>query len=125
MNEQSLAVLKQLADKLGTTIEYLWGALLKQAPIHATIDLIGVLVVLCAATVWTLVVRNKTKERPHPRYPDDRDRTITEWSHEGAVIGWAGAVVMWLLLFGVVMENLPMILAGYFNPEYWALMQVV
>ena len=38
MNDQTLQLLKQLADKLGTTAEHLWAVLVKQAGIEARMD---------------------------------------------------------------------------------------
>lgn len=43
MNEQTAKLLEQLASKLGTTSEYLWNILLKQAPIDATVTLLQTL----------------------------------------------------------------------------------
>ena len=35
MNDQTAKLIEQLAQKLGTTTEYLWSVLIKQAPIDA------------------------------------------------------------------------------------------
>ena len=40
MNDQTAALLQNLANKLGTTSEYLWGILLRQATLSGTTDLI-------------------------------------------------------------------------------------
>lgn len=40
MNEQVLALLTQLAEKLGTTVEHLWSVLVKQAFISTTVNLL-------------------------------------------------------------------------------------
>lgn len=39
MNEQTLKILSDLSNKMGTTTEYLWTILLKQGPISGIIDL--------------------------------------------------------------------------------------
>lgn len=39
MEEKTIKLIEQLAQKLGTTTEYLWAVLLKQAPIDATVVL--------------------------------------------------------------------------------------
>ena len=51
MDSQSAVVIQNLANKLGTTSEYLWAVLIKQAPISGTVDLI-----LYALTVAVIVV---------------------------------------------------------------------
>lgn len=39
MDDKTLEALTTLANKLGTTAEYLWGVLIKQAPITVAIEL--------------------------------------------------------------------------------------
>ena len=40
MNEQTTILLQKLSESLGTTSEYLWAVLIKQAPISATISMV-------------------------------------------------------------------------------------
>ena len=46
MEENTTALLEKLAEKLGTTTEYLWGVLLSQAPIYAISYVVILLIVV-------------------------------------------------------------------------------
>lgn len=46
MNTQTTELLKQLADKLGTTTNYLWNVLVNHAHVSAEFSLINILVML-------------------------------------------------------------------------------
>lgn len=44
MNEETSKLIRELADKLGTTAEHLWSVLVKQAPISSATDCVGLIV---------------------------------------------------------------------------------
>lgn len=108
MNDQTALLLKQLADKLGTTTEYLWAALLKQAPITCTVQL-TILLLMFIAGALLLIPTYKC-------YKDDDE-------------AWYGfsAFSMCLLLASLLSFAVAggTILSGFYNPEYWALQQVL
>lgn len=114
MNEKILEALQTLAAKLGVTAEHLWGVLLKQAPIDGTVDF-----VMCAALVWLnlklvrLVIKKTSGKDP-------------EWEDE-SLVGAAWVCLAFLVLFSTlaVWFNIAMIIAAFFNPEYWALKQLL
>ena len=87
--------------------------LLKQAPIDGDIDLI-----VCVALVWfniaflRLVVRKTVSDDP-------------EWEEEKAIIAWCTVVVFLVISGPIVWANAAMIIAAFFNPEYWAMMQLL
>ncbi len=120
MDEKTEALIRELAEQLGTTGEHLWGVLVRQAPITGVIDLL-VLVAWAVFMVWAyrLVVR-KTKD------PDPEDRTVKpEWREEGAVVAWAlwgFTAAMFVIIAGVELSG---IVGAIVNPEYWALKQVL
>lgn len=93
MNDQTLQALAALAQKLGTTAEFLWVVLLKQAPITAAVN-IAVMTACVTAVVFVFrLVRRKTTPPPATdagRYP----RPCAEWTEEGAFLAWAGAVLL-------------------------------
>lgn len=105
-------LLETLAKNLGTTVEYLWSVLLKQAPISATIDLILLILVLVAGY---LLYRLHLKLSGEYIY-DDSDI---------AVPLMCMAAVIWFLIFIVAVCCIPSIINGYFNPEYWALKEIL
>lgn len=107
MNEQTQQLIDKLATKLGTTAEHLWGVLIKQAPISSTIDLIGI-----ALLFAVLLYAYKLLKRADLDYAD----------------GPLAFALWWLFfLLGLIVSiiAMPYILSGFFNPEYWALKQLI
>lgn len=113
MNEKVLEALQTLAVKLGTTAEHLWGVLLRQAPIDGTIEFI-----FCSILVWfnvkmaRMVVRKTLSDDP-------------EWEDDRACTAWVLLVVSVLFATIIVWCDAAMIIAAFFNPEYWALTQLL
>lgn len=57
MDDKTLQVVTDLASKLGTTAEYLWGVLLKQAPITGSLALLAIgawVTALVSPEYWAL-----------------------------------------------------------------------
>ena len=122
MNDNnSTKLIEQLAAKFGTTTEYLWGVLLRQAPIDSTINLIQIALVMLFG--WFLY---KTHKRLMKK---DGDGNYARNSYEkyemGATLPMViGAIVFAILIF-VSFLCIPDIINGYFNPEYWALNKIL
>jgi len=118
MNEQTLAALTQLATKLGTNAEYLWGVLITQAPITATMDLF-VLIAWVIPTIWWIMYVKRKTTRPAEGYADwgsDDTQTVFSW---GSII---------ILIIGIAFAascTIPNAITAFINPEYWALMQIL
>ncbi len=118
MNTEITNLLTVLADKLGTTSEYLWGILLSQAPISATIILIQIIfTVLSGIFLWKL----------HKYFAKETDEKYSIYDNGNG--GFEALVLTFstlILIIGVVLffriEN---VLNGYFNPEYWALDKIL
>jgi hypothetical protein len=96
-----------LADRLEVPIEVLWSALLRQAPVDATVNLFLLVLVIYAAIGFGLFAKASFK-----RHED-----------AGIVVGIITVFLVFLSL--VFLSSLPGILAGFFNPEYWALKQLM
>ena len=111
MNDKTAALLQTLADKLGTTSQYLWGVLIKQAPISGTIVLVEYLMtILVLVAIWKF------------RVP------LNKWFREGAsdydFLFFIGSIicgviaVFWFVACIVMFEGM---VTAFLNPEYWAL----
>jgi uncharacterized membrane protein len=119
MNETT-ELLKVLADKLGTTSEYLWGVLLSQAPISATVNLLLLLLAIVGWVVFYRAHKYLSKEIPDNRY---RYTRYQENDAAPVIMIIAGVV---LVVYSLIMIcSIESIVAGYFNPEYWALNKVL
>jgi phosphotransferase system glucose/maltose/N-acetylglucosamine-specific IIC component len=119
MNEQTTKLIEQLAQKLGTTAEYLWTVLVKQAPISAATDaLYFILVIIGGIFLWKLhkYLSKERGEYKHSIYYDEE---------ENVTIPMFIAVIIWAILFIVCFSSIGNIINGFFNPEYWALKEVL
>ena len=105
--------LEPLAIKLGVAVEHLWEVLLKQAPISGALDvLFYIFTAACVYVVyrlWLFIIRKVGQD------------------------GWGEAAYIWpalatMAVFFLVIASLlslPVTLAAFFNPEYWALHKVL
>ena len=115
MDDKTAEIINKLAEKLGTTAEHLWSVLIRQAPWSSAIDLLVLMFYIgVAGILYYLAYRSFRK--------------FKEDSEEGWIL--AGAIVA---LFAIIMSTvvcacvneMSVILSGFFNPEYWALKQLV
>lgn len=122
MNQETLAILNRLAEKFGTTVEHLWGVLVKQAFISAVTDLFHVLTLLIVASAGLVLVYRKT--RTPPETEKDRDPQA-EWDGDPAFYAWCIALTALIPIYVSIIASAPNIISGFLNPEYWALQQIL
>lgn len=117
MNEQTTKLIEQLANQLGTTSEYLWSVLLKQASITATTTLIQTIIVLLIGFVLYGL---------HKKFSKKTINTRSSYE-EHDFLGFTMVVVT--IIYGLFLIccflYIPEIIYGYFNPEYWALNRIL
>lgn len=109
MNNEIVNALETLAAKLGTTSEYLWSILLKQAPISAITDLIQYGLLILACVIWSKKMKNTI--------PKILNKGLNEnhWA-------WVVAISIMLGIFIIVaFFSIPNTIYALVNPEYWAL----
>lgn len=122
MNKESIQALNALAEKLGTTAEYLWNVLVEQAFISAITDLAILAGLSLLLWKWWLVIKKnstvppKTKE---DRYPS------ANWDESQIMISYWSVVLGTVLLLIILLANVTSIVSGLFNSEYWALRQLM
>lgn len=118
MEKETVKLLEQLAAKLGITTEYLWAALIKQAPIDSLSYLVG-----CSLTIgfclWSLkAFILRFKELLKKETLSDVD--------SGVYVAWFFVTIFPLAIAIVILlGNFGTILSGFFNPKYWALIEVL
>jgi hypothetical protein len=105
--------LKELALKLGTTTEYLWGVLIKQAPISATIQLGQAMFFVVVAVLFYFKVMKMIRGG---ELSDENFGAVVVTVIFGTVV--AAGLLTAILSFGDVIN-------GYFSPEYWALNEIL
>ena len=120
MNEQTLKLIEGLAQKLGTTSEYLWGILIKQALVDSVIRIGYILFLICCGLVlWK--VHKKLLEKPAG---DSYDTYYEQGNHTPALIMVIMGIV-WLICSVVALSFICKIFTGFYNPEYFALDKIL
>jgi tellurite resistance protein TehA-like permease len=116
MNEQTAKLIEELANKLGTTAEHLWGVLIRQAPITATTDLL----LLVAACIGLIIIARVLPKVV--RKFEEGDEGIGDLFIIIASIIFG---ILCLIILVLSLCELGTTLSGFFNPEYWALKQIL
>ena len=110
MEMKALELIEQLAANMGVAVDVLWGALLLQAQISATVGIASMVVCWVASD---LAIR----------------WTFNNWEMI-TLNGMRPPVCVGLLLLAAItldstLGEFTAIMAGLFNPEYWALRHVM
>lgn len=116
MNEHTAVLLQGLANKLGTTSEYLWSILLKQAPVFATVALAQyVVTVVVMVLLW--------------RFRVGISKAVTKgFEGDADILAFLGCAIFaivsvgWLLACIFTFGN---VVTAIVNPEYWALEKIL
>jgi len=116
MNNETLVALQQLATKLGTTSEYLWSILLKQAPIDGYISILIMLLMFMSGVILSIISKNLSKKLDENfSYQKEEVRNVV------AIISASA----WILAIIGSMAILPEAIIAIVNPEYWALSKIL
>jgi len=117
MNENTTKLIEQLAEKMGTTSQYLWSILIKQAPVDATITLIQILISIAFALILYKIHKklSKSDKDGYNRY-DDNEFTVIIMA-----VALCSVIILLIASFCCIGD----VINGYFNPEYWALDKVL
>ena len=113
MNEQTMKLVDQLAQKLGTTSNYLWSILLKQAPVSAIIDLIYFILTIIGGIILYKVHKYLASEK-------NGEESIYDENGGFVICIMIFATLIWTVLFIACFFSIGNIINGFFNPEYWA-----
>jgi len=123
MNNQTNVLLQQLANKLGTTTEYLWAILLKQAAVDATTTLCYFIFIVFGGVLLYKLNKKFMRRYQDPNYSSNQTCDYEEYEPLGFVMFISTCI--WAIMFIVIFFSLSDIVNGYFNPEYWALDKVL
>ena len=108
--EQLTNMLNELATKLGTTTEYLWGILIKQAQLAAITNLIiSIILFLMAATALKFCVIFFKKIEIDSDYE----------------VPFGLSLIIGTMLIVVALVTLHASIVAFINPEYWALQKIL
>lgn len=111
MSINTQEIINQLADKLLVPVEHLWGVLVNQAPIAAATIVLQIFI----GVVFYVCTYKKLKKMANG--DTDGDALILLW----IVWGYCALVSAMFVFFCSV----PELISAVFNPEYWALKQLL
>ncbi len=117
MDQKTLEALQALAAKLGTTAEYLWTVLVRQARLSLIADLI---LIGCLTVALAAIFRQMRLLRA--RFTEMMQR------NQDPMIEYLAAFGLWLLIVacvGIGLSLIPDLMTKIFNPEYWAFRQIL
>lgn len=122
MNEQLQKVLADLAAKFGTSVEHLWKVMIYQARISVVIDVIQYLIIIIVGVILF---------RLHLRFNKQTNAATRVYStciyEESDATCWIMVIsgTVWLILALIAFLSIGDSITAAFNPEYWALKQII
>lgn len=114
MNEETRNLVKELANELGTTAEHLWGVLISQAKVEVFQIILFFIFSLLLTFVTYRIHKYYTKNKKYDRYDNELYIASTVF------LGMVSVVILGACIFKLF--SLPTLI---YNPEYWALNEVL
>lgn len=122
MDNATELLIRELAEKLGTTSEHLWSVLVKQAPITAATEILTALAV--SSTFYYLLKLTKIKTTT-PKATETNRFPEQEWKYENAFFAWMVTGIVGVITLLIVCCAFSSSITALLNPEYWALKQLL
>lgn len=107
-------LLQKLSASLGTTVEHLWEILIKQVYVDAIGCCLVIGIALVFGIAWTFYSKfwyKKIKE--------------DNWHKDGFTTNIVISIIVYLVLFIILGDNLYSIFSCLYNPEYQALQEIL
>lgn len=109
-------LLEQLANKLGTTIEYLWAILIKQAYISGINSIIIYSIFLILLIINILLFKKYVISNLKDKYGE----------FDGVYMSiLITSAVLWGITIMIGIAEVPNTITKFINPEYWALQEIL
>lgn len=134
MNENTEKLIRELAEKLGTTSEKLYGVLVQQAPIEAVTSLFSLFFLIVCFTLVFKFIENKTKKNPvfdkngKPVENYDGEHYLkSEWEPDDLLpfMTYSILTILFVFICLQVVDTFQICTTAFMNPEYWALKQIL
>ena len=118
MDNVTTQLINELAQKSGTTTEYLWNVLIKQVKINAMMDLCYYIIII----ILGIIIYNVHK---YLRKPKNEYGFTGYDKHDGLDIIMIVITGLWGLIALICFFNIGNTITAFINPEYWALKQII
>lgn len=112
-------LLRDLAKELGTTVDFMWGILIKQAFVDAIAIMIFTIMVITSG----IILYFKHKKFSEPVKENYSRNTYEDSDFVTPLMTLASAI--WLGCFIVNLTLIPDMVNGFFNPGYYALNKIL
>lgn len=121
-NQNVTQLIEKLASKLGTTTEYLWSVLVKQAYVSSIIDIVVSIVLV---VISYLVIKGILKAYKKEQEECSRSSYYSSMDNPLFMLGCIFGGIFILVSGFIILVNIGNIITGLTNPEYWALNKVL
>lgn len=121
MEQKGYELIEKLAEKLGTTAEYLWSILLKQAKVQMISEIIFIIIVIIFGIIlWRTHKWLSTKKK----WDGDYEEAGYSYHKDASGPMVIGAMIF-CILFLTALFSIFTIVNCALNPEYWALKKIL
>jgi hypothetical protein len=113
VKEEVTKLIETMCSKLGVGVETVWSAMLRQAPLWGCSKIAAILAINVLSSFLLYFIMRYSKK--HKVFEEEGD--------EMGVIGFMIfiiSVVMIVATMAFFINDLNMVLASFFNPEYWS-----
>lgn len=118
MSENTEKLLQDLAEKLGTTTEYLWGIIVAEAKYDVLISSIQ-MVFMAAIVIVTIKLHLKFSKE------EKNGESMYYRKEELLVVPMIFAAITSVIMIIFFLSGFNELVSAIFNPEYWALRQIL
>ena len=119
MENQLVIMLGAIADKLGTTVEMLWGILLNQAKVSAVLSLIYIgFVLIMGGSIYVLHKKFSKQINGYSDYNMYEEK-------DGLGVLMTVLTALWICLAVGGIFEIENAITALLNPEYWALQEIL
>ena len=130
MNEEvqkkAMEMLEALAAKLGTTLEHLWGVLLKQATVEGAYSVLISAISAAVIVLFAVALYFAWREIPSLVESDVSRRDADDYGY--IYLLRAASVAAWIIFISIPLDialgRAKTALTCFINPEYWAIREV-
>ena len=116
MNEKTEILIRELAEKFGTTGQHLWEVMVKQGPISGMINLLVLIVFIFISFAGYRFLKKKFVKNPNDPYRNDDEVVVIFWGI------WAVCTFIIVVISATCLSS---VITSIINPEYWALKQLL
>ncbi|MFM2292624.1 MAG: hypothetical protein RIS29_2437 [Bacteroidota bacterium] len=120
MDDKTIAMIEKLAQKIGTTSDYVFEVLVRQAPIEATVTLFQCVFIFILSIVWYVTHKKLSSIVPDCKYK----YSYYEKYDMGAVVPMVVSGVILIFFLIAAFFCIDDIVYGYCSPEYWAIREI-